>query len=175
MGGQPLYDVKVELLDAAGQVLDSSTKRIGLRTLRAIEQTDKEPMHFVVNGVPFFAKGANWIPADCFATRLTKEILRRYVDDAVAANMNWLRFWGGGYYEDDALFDACDEKGICIWLDFKFGCTTYPAFDRAFLENVGRRPATTSAACGTIRRSPCGAATTRSCSSAARTSGPTTR
>jgi beta-mannosidase len=136
MGGQPLYDVKVELLDAAGRVLDSSTKRIGLRTLRTIEQSDKEPMHFVVNGVPFFAKGANWIPADSFATRLTKEVLRRYAADAVAANMNCLRFWGGGYYEDDALFDACDELGLCIWLDFKFGCTTYPSYDQAFLDNV---------------------------------------
>ncbi len=136
MGGQPLYDVQVELLDAAGQVLDSSTRRIGLRTLRTIEQTQKEPMHFVVNGVPFFAKGANWIPADSFATRLTREVLRRYAADAVAANMNCLRFWGGGYYEDDALFEACDELGLCIWLDFKFGCTTYPSFDRAFLDNV---------------------------------------
>lgn len=136
MGEQPLYDVKLELEDAAGQVLDASTRRIGLRTLRTIEQTDKEPMHFVVNGVPFFAKGANWIPADCFAPRLTKEVLRRYAADAVAANMNSLRFWGGGYYEDDALFDACDELGLCIWLDFKFGCTTYPSFDQAFLDNV---------------------------------------
>ena len=68
-------------------------------------------MHFVVNGVPFFAKGANWIPADCFANRMTKEILRRFVHDAVAANMNCLRFWGGGYYEDDELYDLCDETG----------------------------------------------------------------
>ncbi len=136
MGAQPLYTVTVELLDVEGKVLDQTTKRIGLRTLRAVQQTADAPMHFVVNGVPFFAKGANWIPADCFATRLTKEILRRYVQDAVSANMNTLRFWGGGYYEDDALYDLCDEMGICIWLDFKFGCTTYPAFDPAFLENV---------------------------------------
>jgi beta-mannosidase len=136
MGAQPLYTVTVDLLDDAGKMLDSTAKRIGLRTLRAVQQTADAPMHFVVNGVPFFAKGANWIPADCFATRLTKEILRRYVQDAVAANMNTLRFWGGGYYEDDALYDLCDEMGICIWLDFKFGCTTYPAFDPAFLESV---------------------------------------
>src|SRR5208282_3603412 len=50
--------------------------------------------------------------------------------------MNTLRFWGGGYYEDDELFDACDELGICVWLDFKFACSTYPAFDAAFLENA---------------------------------------
>jgi beta-mannosidase len=138
MGAQPLYNVAVELLDRDGKVLDSSTRRIGLRTLRTVEQTDKGPMHFVVNGVPFFAKGANWIPADCFPNRLTNDILRRYVEDAVAANMNTLRFWGGGYYEEDALYDLCDELGICIWLDFKFGCTTYPAFDQAFLDNVAQ-------------------------------------
>lgn len=136
MGAQPLYTVQVELLNDAGQVLDSSARRIGLRTLRTMPQTDKEPLHFVVNGAPFFAKGANWIPADCFANRVTKQILRRCVEDAVAANMNCLRFWGGGYYEEDALYDLCDELGVCIWLDFKFGCTTYPAFDAAFLANV---------------------------------------
>jgi beta-mannosidase len=134
MGGQPLYRVEVELLQG-GKHLDSAARRIGLRTLRTVPQTAGVPLHFEVNGVPFFAKGANWIPADCFANRLTSEILRRYVDDAVAANMNTLRFWGGGYYEDDALFDLCDERGICIWLDFKFGCSTYPAFDDAFLKN----------------------------------------
>ena len=146
MGAHPLYTVKVTLFDQAGQILDTTAKRIGLRTLRAIQQTPEEPMHFVVNGVPFFAKGGNWIPADQFATRMTPERLHRYMEDAVAANMNSLRFWGGGYYEEDALFDACDELGLCIWLDFKFSCTTYPAFDKAFLANV------TQEACDNLKR-----------------------
>lgn len=136
MGAQPLYTVKVTLLDAAGKTLDGTSKRIGLRTLQAVPQAKDAPMHFVANGVPFFAKGGNWIPADQFATRLTKERLRRYMEDAVAANMNSLRFWGGGYYEEDDLFDLCDELGLCIWLDFKFSCSAYPAFDAAFLANV---------------------------------------
>jgi beta-mannosidase len=136
MGAQRLYIVKVLLIDDAGQVLDSPTRRIGLRTLRTIEQTKDAPMHFEVNGVPFFAKGANFIPADSFAPRVSKETLRRYVDDAAACNMNCLRLWGGSYYEDDALLDACDERGICLWVDMKFACTTYPAFDPAFMENV---------------------------------------
>lgn len=145
MGQQPLYWIKVSL-EAEGigsgfftpqaTILDSVTKRIGLRTLRAVEQTKDAPMHFEVNSVPFFAKGANWIPADSFANRVTKDVLRRYVDDAVACNMNCLRLWGGGYYEDDALYDACDERGICLWVDMKFGCSTYPAFDPAFMANV---------------------------------------
>jgi len=136
MGMQPLYKVEVKLLDADGKVLDTKQKRIGLRTMEARQQNKSSPMQFIVNGVPFFAKGANWIPADAFPTRLNKETLRRYMADAAAVNMNTLRFWGGGYYEDDSLFDACDEFGICVWLDFKFACATYPAFDTNFLENV---------------------------------------
>ena len=136
MGAQPLYTVQVELIDGGGKLLDRTQKRIGLRTLHVLQGTNSTSMQFVVNGLPFFAKGANWIPADAFPNRLTKEKLRHYMADAAAANMNTLRFWGGGYYEDDALFDACDEFGICVWLDFKFGCGTYPAFDPAFVENV---------------------------------------
>jgi len=136
MGAQPLYTVRVELRDARGKLLDATQKRIGLRTLQVAEQTDSAPMHFVANGVPFFAKGANFIPADAFPTRLTGEKLRRCMADAAACNMNALRFWGGGYYEDDEVFDACDELGICVWLDFKFACSTYPAYDTNFLANV---------------------------------------
>ena len=136
MGAQPLYTVKVELLDDRGRVVDTATRRIGLRVMKAYEKTADAPMHFEVNGVKFFSKGANWIPADNFPNRIAKGTLRRYVEDAVAANMNTLRFWGGGHYEEEELFDACDEMGICVWMDFKFACSTYPAFDDAFLHNV---------------------------------------
>ena len=136
MGKQPLYEVHVELLDANGNVVDNTSKRIGLRELKIILPEDGNPLQFKVNDVPFFAKGANWIPCDSFTSRVTPEILRRYVADAAAVNMNFLRFWGGGYYEDDALFDACDEMGICVWLDFKFACAAYPAFDEKFMDNV---------------------------------------
>lgn len=136
MGAQPLYLVQTELFTADGVALDSSSRRIGLRHLTIVLPQGDSPLHFEANGIPFFAKGANWIPADSFPTRVTPEISRRYVAHAAAVNMNTLRFWGGGYYEDDALFDACDEMGICVWLDFKFACTAYPSFDEPFLENV---------------------------------------
>jgi len=138
LGKQPLYEVGVELLDARHQAIDRTTRRIGLRTLKLLEKDDKSSLRFEVNGITFFAKGGNWIPADAFATRVTPAILRRYVADAVAVNMNVLRFWGGGYYEEDALYDACDEMGICVWVDFKFACSSYPAFDNPFMENVRR-------------------------------------
>ena len=136
MGQQPLYQVHVELLDAEDNPIDSASKRIGLRELNIILPENGNPLQFEVNGVAFFAKGGNWIPCDSFTSRVTPEFLRRYVMDAAAVNMNFLRFWGGGYYEDDALFDACDELGICVWLDFKFACAAYPAFDDQFMNSV---------------------------------------
>jgi beta-mannosidase len=136
MGEQPLYKIHVELLDPAGNPVDSMSKRIGLRELKAVLPQGDSPLHFEVNGIPYFAKGGNWIPCDSFTNRVTPEIYRRYIADAVAVNMNSLRFWGGGFYEDDALFDACDEAGICVWLDFKFACSAYPAFDDDFMNNV---------------------------------------
>jgi beta-mannosidase len=138
MGAQPLYDVTVNLLSKDGRVFDTASKRIGLRTLRLKRKKDKwgESFWFAVNGVAFFAKGANWIPADTFAPRVTRHDYAGLLASAADAHMNMLRVWGGGIYEDDAFYDLCDERGICIWQDFMFACAAYPSFDKAFLENV---------------------------------------
>ncbi len=139
MGEQPLYEAVVEILDGEGRVLDRSGRRIGLRTLRLDRHPDPwgESFQFVVNGIPFFAKGANWIPADAIQARMTPERYRALVSDAAAANMNMLRVWGGGIYEDDSFYDACDELGICVWQDFMFGHGShYPVNDPAFRQNV---------------------------------------
>jgi beta-mannosidase len=138
LGESALHDVSVELLDDAGVVLDSWERRIGLRTLRLDRHPDRwgESFQFVVNGVPFFAKGANWIPADAILARLTHKDYRRLIADAAASHMNMLRAWGGGIYEDEAFYDACDEHGICVWQDFMFACATYETYDSAFMRNV---------------------------------------
>jgi beta-mannosidase len=137
LGAQPLYTVTVELV-ANGTVTDTTSRRIGLRTLRLDRHPDQwgESFQFAVNGVPFFAKGANWIPADTFVTRVSEADYRRLLTDAAAANMNMLRVWGGGIYEYDTFYDLCDELGLCIWQDFMFACATYPTFDAAYMANV---------------------------------------
>ncbi|MCX7030154.1 MAG: hypothetical protein NTU62_08550, partial [Spirochaetes bacterium] len=138
LGSQPLYDVVVTLRDEGGCVLDTASRRIGLRTLRLDRHADRwgESFQFKVNGAAFFAKGANWIPADTFVTRLTPADYGRLVGDAAEANMNMLRLWGGGIWERDEFYEACDERGICVWHDFMFACSAYPAFDESFLANV---------------------------------------
>lgn len=137
LGAQPLYQVQIVLLDN-GRCLDQQTFQVGLRRLELCQEPDAwgKTFTFVVNGVPIFAKGANWIPADSFPTRLTPERYERWIKDCAEANMNMLRVWGGGYYEDEAFYDLCDRYGILVWQDFMFACAAYPLDEPDFVENV---------------------------------------
>lgn len=138
MGAQPLYDLTVVLKDANGNALDTQKKRLGLRTLCLDRHKDEwgESFQFVVNGVPYFAKGGNWIPVDGIMARRTPQLYRDLLTSCAQANMNMLRVWGGGIYEDDCFYELCDELGLTIWHDFMFACSTYPVFEKSFLENV---------------------------------------
>ncbi len=138
LGDQPLYEVVVELFDANERLLDTWRRSVGLRRLALERKPDRwgESFRFVVNGKPFFAKGANWIPADAFVTRLDYGDYERLIRSAAEANMNMLRVWGGGIYEADEFYDLCDRYGICIWQDFMFACSAYPAYDNDYLDSV---------------------------------------
>lgn len=137
LGTPALYDLEVTLL-AGSTVVDALTLRVGLREIRLVRDPDQwgETFYFRLNGVPVFAKGANWIPVDSFIPRgkrlgLYETLLRA----ARRANMNTIRVWGGGIYEDDQFYDLCDELGILVWQDFPFACAVYPPTP-AFLANV---------------------------------------
>jgi beta-mannosidase len=136
MGSQNLYNVRVSLVDLEGRAVDSVMRTIGLRTITWIPKTKVHPLTLAVNGRPFFAKGSNWVPCDAVISRASAARERRFVDDAVDAHMNFMRLWGGGYYEDDAFFDECDKKGLMLWSEFKFADAAYPIFDPAWLANV---------------------------------------
>ncbi|MGC3959645.1 MAG: hypothetical protein QM813_17365 [Verrucomicrobiota bacterium] len=136
MGAQPLYTVTVQVRESAGRVLDAAERRIGLRTIELLPKTDERPLRLCVNGREIYAKGANWIPLDVFPARVATSKIRQYIADAVAVNMNMLRVWGGGYYPEDAFYDACDEMGILVWSEFAFACAPYPGNNPEFVTNV---------------------------------------
>lgn len=135
--GQPhLYDFRAVLLNGKKQI-DFRKSQIGIRSLKLITTPDKdgETFHFELNGVPVFCKGADYIPCDNFLPRVTDSIYEKTILDAANANMNMLRVWGGGIYENDYFYDLCDKYGIMIWQDFMFACSLYP-FEGEFKENV---------------------------------------
>jgi beta-mannosidase len=138
LGAQPLYTLTVELLHN-GALVDTWTRRIGLRTITLDRHKDEwgQSFQFLVNGVPVFAKGANWVPAHSFQASVTREMYDDLLTSAVQANMNIIRAWGGGVYENDEFFDLCDEKGLLVWQDFMFACGLYPG-NPAFLASVTR-------------------------------------
>lgn len=136
--GQPnLYKYVFTLSVDGKEVSKVVQERIGVRTVRLVRDRDKtgEMFYFEVNGKPFFAKGANYIPQDAMLPLVTKERHRQLMDNVMFANMNMIRVWGGGTYEDDYFYDLAAENGLLIWQDFMFACTPYPA-DKTFISRI---------------------------------------
>ncbi|MBB3112546.1 beta-mannosidase [Paenibacillus phyllosphaerae] len=136
LGDAHLYSFEASL--AEGETVRASKSiRTGLRSIRVVREKDAHgtSFYFEVNGVPVFAKGANHIPNDSFLTEITYARYRHEIATAAESNMNMLRVWGGGIYEDRMFYELCDEYGMLVWQDFMFACSMYPG-DEAFLENV---------------------------------------
>ncbi|MEX2716237.1 MAG: glycoside hydrolase family 2 protein [Candidatus Sigynarchaeota archaeon] len=128
LGKPALHDLTVTL-QKRNETIGEVTQKIGLRDIKLVRRPDKwgETFFFMLNGVPVFAKGANWVPVDSFIPRGKRlGLYQSLLAAAKEANMNFLRVWGGGLYEDDLFFDTCDELGILVWQDFPFACAVYP-------------------------------------------------
>ena len=137
LGDQPLYEVTVTLEDEDGQILDRWNKKIGIRTLEV--STEDGEFAFTVNGVKFFAMGADYIPEDNILSRTNKDRTRDLINKCKASNFNSIRVWGGGIYPSDDFYDACDEAGLVVWQDLMFACANYrltPDFEESIEAEV---------------------------------------
>jgi beta-mannosidase len=139
-GKQPLYAIKAALLDGGAEI-DSITKKFGLRRIEVVQRPLKEQpgtsFFFQVNNIPIFCGGSDWIPADNFIPRISKARYHDWVKLVADGNQFMIRVWGGGIYEEQAFYDACDELGILVWQDFMFGCGNYPAWPE-LLDSIKR-------------------------------------
>jgi beta-mannosidase len=135
-GAQSRYTISAVLL-RSGKTLAQTQLKTGLRSveLRRVPDQWGTSFTFVINGIPVFAKGANFVPLDSFAPNITDERRRQILTSAHDAHMNMLRIWGGGFYESDSFYDLCDELGLMVWHDFMFGGAMVPG-DKAFQDNV---------------------------------------
>lgn len=129
-GKQPLYSITATVYQD-NSILDIASKRCGLRRARVIQRQldDVSGLTFLfeINNITLFCGGSNWIPADSFAPRISATRHREWVKMAVDGNQIMLRVWGGGIFEENSFYDACDEMGVLVWQDFLFACGNYPA------------------------------------------------
>uniref|UniRef100_A0A7N5P6L4 Beta-mannosidase n=1 Tax=Ailuropoda melanoleuca TaxID=9646 RepID=A0A7N5P6L4_AILME len=137
-GNQTGYNMTI-LFKLDGGLSIKKSAKVYFRTVELIEEpiegSQGLSFYFKINGLPIFLKGSNWIPADSFQDRVTSDLLWLLLQSAVDANMNTLRVWGGGIYEQEEFYRLCDELGIMVWQDFMFACALYPT-DRDFLNSV---------------------------------------
>jgi beta-mannosidase len=132
-GEQPLYTITATLIHHSEKVdVHTVSKKFGLRRAELIQRPmTGQPgttFFFQINNIPIFCGGSDWIPADNFIPRISKEKYYDWVKLVADGNQFMIRVWGGGIYEEQAFYDACDELGVLVWQDFMFGCGNYPAF-----------------------------------------------
>ena len=135
--GEPyLYEVDIKLRKGA-VVTDNLKVNHGVRNVSLISDDDQygQSFYFMINGIPVYMKGANYIPQHSLQNRVTNAHYENLLQDVVDANMNMLRVWGGGIYENNIFYDLCDRKGILVWQDFMYACAMYPG-DEPFLRNA---------------------------------------
>lgn len=132
-GKQRLYEASVGM-NGCRKIKNTAFRTILVKNERTMGGKE---LTVTVNGKPIFMKGANWIPLDAIPSRMTRKRFDAIISDAAKANMNMLRVWGGGWYEKEDFYDACDRYGILLWHDMMFACSTYPA-DDWFLRTVER-------------------------------------
>ena len=132
LGAPQLYNATVTLTADEGST--STTEfEFGFRTV-ALEQP-KAPgtgggslYIFAVNGVRFFAKGANWVPTDAFPSRIAApENLLPKLEALVDAKFNTVRVWGGGHPQSSPFYEAAARLGLLLWHEMPFACQSYPA------------------------------------------------
>ncbi|MBI2427881.1 MAG: glycoside hydrolase family 2 protein [Ignavibacteriales bacterium] len=126
-GSQSLYSATFTLNDENG-IVSETTTTFGIRTVELLQEKDFEGKSFIilVNGVKIFCKGADWIPSDNFIPRIPDSTYERLLRMARDANMNMIRVWGGGIYEQEIFYNLCDRLGLLVWQDFMFACGEYP-------------------------------------------------
>ncbi|WP_281613498.1 glycoside hydrolase family 2 protein [Flammeovirga sp. SubArs3] len=127
------FDYKV----TSGNSIDTKSITTGIRSIRVLREKEEDGQSFTVelNGVPVFMKGANYIPLHNFQDQVTEDKYQYYIQQAKVSNMNMIRVWGGGIYEEDIFYDLCDQNGLLVWQDIMFACGMFPR-DEEYLANV---------------------------------------
>ena len=115
-----LYDVEIELLDAAGQRIDRAVSYVGFRSVSL------QGKAFLINGKPVFQRlvlDQGYYP-DGILTAPSDEALKRDIELSLAAGFNGARLHAK-VFEERFLFWA-DKLGYLVWGEFAdWGCNMF--------------------------------------------------
>jgi len=135
-GEQKLYNLELKLINEDDKIIASTINKVGIRTIELIRKEKKNvTFKLRVNNKDIFCKGVDWIPSDSFIPRVSEDKYSRLLGLAKDGNMNMIRVWGGGFYENKKFYEICDELGLLVWQDFMFACGSYPEHE-PFIKNV---------------------------------------
>ncbi len=156
-GEQPIYTLRVTVGE------NRLSEEFGIRTIRVVEDVDAVGSEYrelaekmqktqhglvfgrnethsgflvLVNGTPVFCKGGNWVPCEPFPSEESDEKITNLVKMAREMGANMLRVWGGGYFERDSFYTACDREGVLVLQDFLMACGEYPEDENWFIEEL---------------------------------------
>lgn len=104
LGAAPLYHLSL----SAGS--DEQTHRFGIRTLER-DHRDR----YIINGVPVFLRGTNYIGSIYLAT-LDRPTVQRDLELMLRANINAVRVHA--HVTSPAFYELADELGMLVWQDF---------------------------------------------------------
>lgn len=138
MGAQYLYHLHIDLYDGDGNFLYTCQKQIGFKKVEVVQTPHPvKGRYFQVylNGIFVFLKGANLVPNDMIISNATPQRYDALIDNALKANFNFLRVWGGGVYETEYFYDLCEQKGILVWQEFISACGALPFDDEEFAQS----------------------------------------
>lgn len=136
LGDPNVYQFELKI-SKGWRTIDKKYINAGIRTIEFIDDRHKSgAFYFKLNGRPVFAKGANMIPLNSFPSSVTYNDFRKLLTESAKMNMNMVRVWGGGIYEDDAFYSICDSLGIMVWQDFMFACAMYPLNELNYKNNI---------------------------------------
>lgn len=158
-GAQPLYTLRVLVGENVFEQV------FGIRTLRILQLPDEQGSAYaarakraqateagqkydknetfsgfavIVNGKQIFCRGGNFVPCEPFPSAESEEKLVALVRMAKEMGANFLRVWGGGLFEKQAFYDACDRYGILVAQDFLMACGEYPEKEEWFIAALQR-------------------------------------
>ena len=110
MGEPYLYKFKVVVKDTkTGDILDEHTFNYGIKTVQLITEKDSKgkSFYFKLNNIPIFAKGSNYVVGDSMFPLMARNAnyYKDLIKDAVDANYNMVRLWGGASYDNDEFYN----------------------------------------------------------------------